>query len=116
MYSQSPSTHYPLHTITSHTHSSAHSHTVCRDISSRYSRVMSLLGESERELDSLKHELVTQNVSNSSGLKDIERRLRKWEWKSRQLKKMKQNFNQAGKVVSIIGIHQFSYTCFVWLK
>ncbi|XP_064406815.1 ankyrin repeat and fibronectin type-III domain-containing protein 1-like isoform X2 [Halichondria panicea] len=68
----------------------------CRDISSRYSRVMSLLGESERELDSLKHEIVTQSVSNSSGLKDIERRLRKWEWKLHQLKKMKQNFNQAG--------------------
>ncbi len=63
---------------------------------------MSLLGESERELDSLKHEIVTQSVSNSSGLKDIERRLRKWEWKLHQLKKMKQNFNQAGKVSTFL--------------
>ncbi len=58
---------------------------------------MSLLSESERELDSLKHELVSQNVSNNSGLKDIERRHRKWERKSRLLNKMMHNFNQASE-------------------
>ena len=53
--------------------------------------------ESERELDTLKHELVTQNFNNSSGLKDLERRLRKWEWKSHLLTKMKSNYEQAGE-------------------
>ena len=54
-----------------------------------------LLMESERELDSIKCELVTQNVSNNS-VKELERRLRKWEWREHLFRKMKANYERAG--------------------
>ena len=54
--------------------------------------------EAERELDSLKCELVTQNVgSNNSGVRDLQRRLRKWEWKAHIFRKMKSNYEDASE-------------------
>ena len=49
--------------------------------------------EAERELDSLKYELVTHVSGN---LKDLERRLRKWEWRAHLFRKMKSNYELAG--------------------
>ena len=73
-------------------------HTDCRDPFSRFSRITSLLMEAERELDSLKCELVTQNPSNSNAIKDLQRRLRRWEWKAHLLKRMKSNYEQASQL------------------
>lgn len=53
--------------------------------------------ESERELESLKCELLTQ--SNSSNMKDLERKLRRWEWRTHLFKKMKYNYEHAGEGV-----------------
>ena len=70
---------------------------VCRDPFTRFSRVVTLLMESERELESLKCELLTQN--NSSNMKDLERKLRRWEWRTHLFKKMKYNYEHAGEGV-----------------
>ena len=53
--------------------------------------------ESERELESLKCELLTQ--SNSSNMKDLEKKLRRWEWRTHLFKKMKYNYEHAGEGV-----------------
>ena len=54
--------------------------------------------EAERELDHLKCELVTQNVGGNSKVKeDLQRRLREWEWKAHILRKMKENYEEAGE-------------------
>ena len=54
--------------------------------------------ESERELESLKCELLTQNNS-SNNMKDLERKLRRWEWRTHLFKKMKYNYEHAGEGV-----------------
>ena len=73
--------------------------TVCRDPFSRFSSITYLLMESERELDNLKCELVTQNVSgNSKAKEDLQRRLREWEWKAHLFRKMKTNYEEACKL------------------
>lgn len=58
--------------------------------------------EAERELDHLKCELVTQNVGGNSKVKeDLQRRLREWEWKAHILRKMKENYEEAGEYLII---------------
>ena len=68
--------------------------------------------EAERELDSLKCELVTQNVSNSSGVKDLQRRLRKWEWKAHLFRKMKNNYEQAS--TSLLNLNVGAYDVIIF--
>ena len=60
---------------------------------------MGLLTETERELDSLRYELVVQNASSgsSSTARDIERRLRRQEWRAHLFKRMKANYESAGE-------------------
>ena len=62
---------------------------------------MTLLTETERELDSLRYELVVQNSSggSSSTLRDMERRLKRWEWRVHLFKRMKANYESAGELV-----------------
>ena len=77
-------------------------HAVCRDPFFRFSRITALLMEAERELDSLKCELVTQNVGGNSKVKeDLQRRLREWEWKAHLLRKMKKNYEQASELINL---------------
>ena len=54
--------------------------------------------QAEREVDRLKCELVTQNVGNSSGAKELQQNLRKWEWKAHLFRTMKNNYEQAGQL------------------
>ena len=71
---------------------------VSRDPFSRFRHVMLLLTETERELDSLRYELVVQNSSggSSSAARDMERRLRRHEWRVHLFKRMKANYEGAG--------------------
>ena len=58
--------------------------------------------ESERELESIKCELLTQN--NSSNMKELEKKLRRWEWRTHLFKKMKYNYEHAGEGVGGMGV------------
>ena len=75
--------------------------TVCRDPFSRFSRITSLLMEAERQLDHIKCELIAQNMSNSSAVKDLQRRLRRWQLKENLFSKMKNNYEEASELKRI---------------
>ncbi len=68
--------------------------TVCRDPFSRFTRLTALLMDSERELESLKCDLLT--VGATSNVRDLEQRLRRWEWRAHLFRKMKAIYEQAG--------------------
>ena len=59
---------------------------------------MMLLTETERELDSLRYELVVQNSSggSSSAVREMERRLRRHDWRAHLFRRMKANYESAG--------------------
>jgi hypothetical protein len=69
----------------------------CRDPFSRFRHIMTLLNDTERELDSLRYELVVQNSSSgsSSAVRDMERRLKRLEWKVQLFTQMKANYESA---------------------
>ena len=71
---------------------------VCRDPFSRFRHIMTLLNDTERELDSLRYELVVHNSSSgsSSAVRDMERRLKRLEWKVQLFTQMKANYESAG--------------------
>ena len=72
---------------------------------------MGLLTETERELDSLRYELVVQNSSggSSSAVRDMERRLKRYEWRAHLFKRMKANYESAGKTHIITHIQTHTY-------
>lgn len=70
---------------------------VSRDPSSRLSRIKTLITEAERELDRLKSEFVSQSASNSSGVKDAERKFKRGEKRVHLYKKMLLNYEAASK-------------------
>lgn len=65
--------------------------------------------DSERELDSLKCDLLT--VGTAGNVKDLEQRLRRWEWRAHLFRKMKANYEQAGKCISI---PKYYFTEILW--
>ena len=69
--------------------------TVSRDPFLRFRHIVTLLTETERELDSLRYELVVQS-SSSSAVRDMERRLKRQEWRVHLFEQMKANYESAG--------------------
>ena len=71
---------------------------------------MTLLNDTERELDSLRYELVVQNSSSgsSSAVRDMERRLKRLEWRIYVFKQMKANYESAGQLGEKRGRQGFS--------
>ena len=73
--------------------------TVSRDPFSRFRLILGLLSETERELDSLRYEVVVQGSSggsSNSAVRDMERRLKRQEWRTHLFKRMKANYESAG--------------------
>ncbi len=71
-------------------------HVVCRDPSSRLSRLRALNNEAERDMYRLKGEFTSQSATNSSGVKDAERRYRRGERRIQLYRRMLQNYENAG--------------------
>ena len=72
---------------------------VCRDPSSRRSRLLALLNEAERALYRLKENFTS--ASASSGLKEVEKRYKKGERRMQLYRRMLRNYDMAGKALRL---------------
>ncbi len=68
---------------------------VCRDPSSRLSRIKTLINEAERDLYRLRENFTSQNAT--SGVKDAEKKYKRGERRLQLYKLMQQNFERAGR-------------------
>ena len=67
---------------------------VCRDPSSRLSRIKTLINEAERDLYRLRENFTSQNAT--SGVKDAEKKYKRGERRLQLYRLMQQNFEKAG--------------------